>query len=293
MSDLRERLQELAAAAAQQGRTAGPQAARRRGRRRRLRVAGGSAAAMVLVLAAAAVGADRLADRPATVSPPPTTRPSLLPSVTTTPAPSPTASTRPKARRGPPRIERPAGAPPGAIGAGMVRDVASELARCKGGDPDGPIVLVAWGKQHNRTWLILAKPPLPGEDWLCWANGLFEASGAGGLGNNGGPSFPLKPVQASGAGDIPSEGQYWGQVIGPVTKRASRVRVAFRAGIGPLDLVPIQADDRFPVNFYVGFYRQPKKDTLLEGFVATVTAYDRTGGIVGECQATPGPGHSC
>ncbi|HEX8862896.1 MAG TPA: hypothetical protein VGC06_28155 [Actinomycetes bacterium] len=88
-------------------------------------------------------------------------------------------------------------------------------------------------------------------------------------------------------------GRMLGQVLGPVTKRASRVRVAFRAGIGPLDLVPIQADDRFPVNFYVGFYRQTRKDTRLEGFVATVTPYDQTGAIVGECQATPGPGYSC
>jgi hypothetical protein len=292
MSDLRERLQELANAAAQQGRTAGPQAALRRGRRRQLRLAGGSAAVLVLALVAAAVGADRLVHREAPLGPPATTRPSPPTSLATRPSLLP-PTTRPVTKRSEPRIEYPAGSPPGSIGAGMVRDVASELARCRGGDPGGPIVLVAWGEAHGRTWLILAKPPQPGEGWLCWANGLFEAGGAGGMGNNGGPDVPLKPVGYTGAGDISSGGQYWGQVLGPITKRASRVRVAFSAGIPPLTLVPIQAGDRFPVNFYVGFFRQPAKDALLEGFVATVTGLDQAGSTVAECQATPGPGHSC
>jgi hypothetical protein len=292
MSNLRERLQELADAAARQGRTAGPEAALRRGRRRRLRLAGGSAALLMLVLVAAAVGADRLAGRKAPLAPPATTKPSPASSLATRPSLL-TPSTRRPAKSPKPRIEYPAGSPPGLIGAGMVRDVASELAHCRGGNPGGPMVLVAWGKALDRTWLILAKPPRPGEGWLCWANGLFEAGGAGGFGDGGGPEFPLEPVEATGAGDIRSGGHYWGEVLGPVTKRATRVRVAFRPGTSPLDLVPIQTGDRFPVNFYVGFYRQPKKDTKLEGFVATVTAYDQTGATVAECQATPGPGYSC
>jgi hypothetical protein len=292
MGDLRERLQELVDAAAQQGRTAGPRAALRQGRRRQLRLVGGSASLLVLVLIAAAVGVDRLAEQPAPLSRQATTRPSPPTSLATRPSLLP-ATTRPATQSAEPRIEYPAGSPPGPIGAGMVRDVASELARCQGGNPGGPIVLVAWGKAHGRTWLILAKPPRPGEGWLCWATGLFEASGAGSLGNSGGPQFPLKPVEATGAGDIPSGGQYWGEVLGPVTKRATRVRVTFRPGTSPLDLIPIQTDDRFPVNFYNGFYRQPGRDTKLEGFVATVTAYDRAGGAVAQCQATPGPGHSC
>jgi len=191
----------------------------------------------------------------------------------------------------------PNGSPPGAAGQGMVRGVTSALADCQGGDPDGPRVLVAWGTAHSRTWLIAAKPPRPTENWLCWNFGVFEASGAGEVGNAAAAGIPLNPLQASGAGDIRSGGQYWGLVLGTVTTQATRVRVLFRVlfrqGIAPLELVPIQADDRFPVNFYAGFYQQPGRDTKLEGWVTKVVAYDAAGRQVAECQATAGPGHSC
>jgi hypothetical protein len=286
MSDLRERLQELAEAAARQGRTPGPQAALRRGRQRRLRLAAGTAALLALVLVVGLLGSDRLASRPAPLAPPATTRPPATSAPDVSP---PDVSIPPD----PGEVLRPAGSPPGWIGEQMVRDVASELARCEGGDPDGPKVLVAWGKAHGQTWLIEAKPPRPGEKWLCWGNGLFDAGGAGALGNEGGPTIPLKPLQASGAQNLRSGGQYWGQIIGAVTKQAARVQVLFRKGITPLELKPIQADDRFPVNFYVGFYRQPKKETNLESWVTKVVAYDQTGRKVAECQATAGPGHNC
>jgi hypothetical protein len=290
MSDLRERLQELAEAAARQGRTPGPRAAQRQGRRRRLRLAGGTAALLVMVLLAVAAGADRLAGRQAPLAPPATTRPSASTASTSAPdASAPDVSISPD----PGKVLKPVGSPTGEVGAGMVRDVASELTRCRGGDPDGPKVLVAWGKAHGQTWLIVAKPPRPGEDWLCWGTGLFDAGGAGGLGNSGGPTIPLKPLQASGAQNIRSDRQYWGQIIGAVTTRAARVQVLFRSGIAPLDLVPIQAGDRFPINFFVGFYRQPKEDKNLEWFVTRVIAYDQAGRKVAECQATAGPGHSC
>jgi hypothetical protein len=195
--------------------------------------------------------------------------------------------------RDPREVQLPNGSPPGAAGQGMVRDVTSGLANCQGGDPDGPTVLVAWGTAHSRTWLIAAKPPRPTENWLCWNFGVFEASGAGGVGNAAAPGIPLKPLQASGAGDIRSGGKLWGLVLGTVTTQATRVRVLFRQGIAPLELVPIQADDRFPVNFYAGFYQQPGRDTKLEGWVTKVLAYDAAGRQVAECQATAGPGHSC
>jgi hypothetical protein len=285
MTDLRERLQELAEGAARQGRTPGPQAALRQGRRRRLRLAGGTAALLVLVLLTVAAGADRLAGRQALLAPPATSGPPASTASTS----APDVSIAPD----PGEVLKPVGSPPGKVGAGMVRDVASELTRCQGGDPDEPKVLVGWGRAHGQTWLIVAKPSRPGENWLCWGVGLFDAGGAGGLGNEGGPRIPLKPLQASGAQNIRSDGQYWGQIIGAVAKHAARVRVIFREGIAPLELVPIQAGDRFPVNFFVGFYRQPKQDKNLEWFVTRVIAYDSAGHKVAECQATAGPGHSC
>jgi hypothetical protein len=175
----------------------------------------------------------------------------------------------------------------------MVRDVAAGLANCRGGDPDGPKVLVAWGRGHDQTWLIMAKPPRPGENWLCWVHGTFEASGAGGVGSSSGPDFPVQPLQASGAGDIRSGGKLWGLVLGTVTKQATRVRVLLRQGTAPLELVPIQAGDRFPVNFYAGWFQQPGRDTKLQGWVTKVVAYDAAGRQVADCQATAGPGHSC
>jgi hypothetical protein len=131
----------------------------------------------------------------------------------------------------PGRVESRVGLPPGRAGRQMVKDVASELARCRGGDPDAPEVLVAWGRAHDRTWLIQAKPPLPGETWLCWAEGLFDAGGVGTLGNEGGPDSPLIPLRAFGSQDIRSGGQYWGQVVGAVPRDAVRVRVLFHKGI--------------------------------------------------------------
>jgi hypothetical protein len=290
MSDLRERLQELADAAAHQGRTAGPEAVRRRGRRRQLRLAATTAALLALVLFAGLLGTDRLGSRPAPLAPPATTSPPSTATSTSAPdAGPPDVSVSPD----PGKVELPKGSPPGKVGQGMVRDVATEVARCQGGDPDGPTVLVAWGTAHRRTWLIVAKPPRPGEDWLCWADGLFEPSGAGGMGNHGAIQG-LPPLGASGSQDLRVGGQYWGYVVGTVTKRAARVRVLFDAGIPPLDLVPIQAGDRFPLNFYAGFYRQPAKDKRpLTWHVVRVIAYDQGGQQVAECQATAGAGHSC
>jgi hypothetical protein len=276
MSDLRERLQELAEAAARQGRTPGPQAALRRVRRRRRHLAAGTAALLAMVLVAVTVGVDRLA------GPEP-----LAPTATTT------ASTSPPNAGIPPdasEVTRPPGSPE--LDEQMAQDVASAVtAACEGGAPEGSAVLVARGKAHDRTWLIAAKPPRPRENWLCWASGLFDAGGGGSVGSKG--KIPLTPLQASGSQNLRSGNQYWGQIVGLVTKRAARVRVLFDSGIPPLDLEPIQAGDRFPVNFYAGFYRQPTKDKRDTWQVIRVVAYDKAGRKVAECQAKSGPGESC
>jgi hypothetical protein len=285
MSELRGRLQEAADAAAREGRTPTAAALVTRGRRRRMRLVGGTAGLLALALLAVTIGTDRLSGQPAPLAPSATTRP---PEITASTSSGPDVSIVPD----PGEVQLPAGSPPGKVGQGMVRDVATELARCKGGDPDEK-VLVTWGKAHGQTWLIEAKPPRPGENWLCWATGLFDKGGAGSMGKEGGPDFPLTPLRAFGAQNIRSRGQYWGQVIGAVTKQAARVQVLFRKGIAPLELEPIQTDDRFPVNFYVGFYRQPNEDKNLEWWVTKVVAYDKAGRKVAECQAAAGPGDNC
>jgi hypothetical protein len=277
MSDLRERFQELADVAARHGRTLGPQAALRRARRRRLRLVGGTAALLAMVLLAVTVGLDRLAG-PAPLAPTATTTASTIP---------PDASILPD----PGEVTRPAGSPK--VDEQMIQDVASAVgAACQSGARGGPTVLVAGGKAHGRTWLIVAKPPRRGENWLCWASGLFDAGGAGSVGSKG--NVPLTPLQASGSHNLRSGNQYWGHIVGTVTKRAARVRVLFDSGIPPLELEPKQVGDRFPVNFYAGFYRQPAKDKRPATWqVVRVVAYDKAGRKVAECQAKGGPGHSC
>jgi hypothetical protein len=95
--------------------------------------------------------------------------------------------------------------------------------------------------------------------------------------------MPLQALEASGSHNLRVGGQYWGQVGGVVTKRAARVRVLFDMGIPPLDLVPVEVGDRFPVNFYVGFYQQPGKDERpCTWQVVRVVAFDKRGRKVAE-----------
>jgi hypothetical protein len=166
------------------------------------------------------------------------------------------------------------------------------VAECKGGAPNEPITLLAWGKAHHRYWLIAAKPQGPGENWLCWGSGLFEGGGAGSMGTDS--TMPLTPLRASGSSNIRDGDQYWGHIVGYVPKRATRVRVLFDRGIPPLELQPIQAGDRYPVNFYAGWYQLPAKDKRAATWqVVRVIALDKDGRKVAECQAKGGPGHSC
>ena len=164
MSDLRERFQELADAGARHGRTPGPQAALRRARQRRLRLVGVTAILLVVAVVAVTVSADRRAGL-APLAPSGTTTASTVP---------PDVSILPD----PGEVLRPAGSPPGQVGEQMVRDVATEVAGCLNGKLEEQTVLVAWGAAHRRTWLIAANPRPPGNGRLCWADGLFEASGA-------------------------------------------------------------------------------------------------------------------
>ena len=112
------------------------------------------------------------------------------------------------------------------------------------------------------------------------------------MSNNGGT--PLGPLPASGSSNLRDGDQYWGYVNGAVTKHAARVRVLFDSGIPPLDLEPIRAGNRFPVNFFAGFYRMPAKDERPATWqVVGIVAYDEAGRKVAECRVGGGPGGSC
>jgi hypothetical protein len=279
VSDLRERLEELAEAAADHGRTPGPEAARRRGRQRRWRLAAGRSALVALVLFGVVVAGNRLAGPAGPPAAAPTTRPA---EVTASTRSKVTASTRsiPSGSYPPEpgEILRPVGAPPGQFGEDLVWDMGSELTRCPGGDPDAPKVLLAWGTAGDRTWAEMAKPPRPGERLICWAVGDYQADGSQGVGTR---QDPVRPLRLSG-------NHRPGWVTGAVTARAARVRVLFDAGIAPLDLVPIRAASRSPVKFFSGSYRQPAQGAGAASPVVGLVAYDRAGRRIVECQNRSG-----
>jgi hypothetical protein len=278
MSQLRERLQEAADAAVREGRHPTAAALVRRGRRRRLRRVGGTASLIALVLLVGTLGVDWLTSQPTP----------LAPATSSTSAPPPTSVTAVT----PLDVEVHAGTFQVADPAGMVRDVTGVIKRC--GGATGKPEVRAWARVLGKWWLLAAKPPPPGKDWLCWADGLMEGNGAGGIGTRGGPSERLKPLQASGASTGVAGNRLLGVVSGTVTKQAARLRVFFHEG-RPLDLVPVDAGNRFPVNFYAGFWLQPapERTKQLQWMVARVVAYDEAGRRIAECRATLGPGNTC
>jgi hypothetical protein len=175
--------------------------------------------------------------------------------------------------------------PPGAVDDRILSDLTRELGHFGDlpGLPGGPMEVVAWGKALEWMVLLSARPPQLGENWLWWSTGLVEADGAYSVGSCGGPGDPLPPLQASGSHNLRVGGQYWGQVAGVVSKRAAGVRVLFDMGIPPIELVPVEVGDRFPVNFYAGFYQQPRKDERpCTWQVVRVVAFDKRGRKVAE-----------
>jgi hypothetical protein len=282
MSQLRERLQEAADAAAREGRHPTAAALVKRGRRRRLRLVGGTAVLVVLAVVAGLVGTEQLSDRPTPLTPIPTAGPgsTTIPTKATAPPPRWIPSVTPltvKAQPGP---------YPGPDPGGIVRDVTSLVRGCQGTSR-----VRLWARAKGKVWLIAAKPPPPGRQHLCWATGLMNEGGGGGLGTQSSGLKPLRATFAGGGGN-----RHLGVVSGTVTKRAVRLRVLFHKG-RPLDLVPVQAGDQFPVNFWAGLFLEtgpPRAEgQALVLAVDRVLAFDQAGNQVAACRMRLGPGHSC
>jgi hypothetical protein len=174
--------------------------------------------------------------------------------------------------------------PPGAVDAWFLQNVTSEDGGWQPDTPAGVLEVVGWGTGLGHTVLLAAKPPRPGQNWLRWNSGLRDPEGWSAIGGHGDPTMPYGPLEASG-GSIGTPGEpRVGMVSGIVTKRAARLRMYFRTG-RPLKLVPVDAGDRFPVNFYAGLYRQPEPDTRRFGWpVVRVVAYDKAGRRVAQYQ---------
>ena len=283
MIDLRERLQELADVAAHHARTSGPQVARRRARHRRLRLLGGTAMLVVLAVVAAMIGTDGLNDRPIPLTPAPTVGPTSTTIATkpTVPLPRWIPSVTPL------KVKAQPGPYPGPDPGGIVRDVTSLVRGCQ----DRSRVRL-WARAQGKVWLLAAKPPRPGQQQVCWASALMNQGGGGALGTH--PPTKLKPLEATFAGG--GGNRQLGVVSGMVTKRAVRLRVLFHKG-PPLDLVPVDAGDQFPVNFWAGLFLEtgppPAEGQERVLAVDRVLAFDQAGNQIAACRMQLGPGNSC
>jgi hypothetical protein len=278
MSDLRERLQELADVAALHSCTPGPQVVRRRAHVRRLRQVGGTAMLVVLAVVAGMVGTDWLSDRPTPLTPTP---------LTPIPTAGPTSTTIPtKATVPPPRwvpsvtplnVKPQPGPYPGPDPGRIVGDVTSLVRGCRGTSR-----VRLWARTHGKVWLIAAKPPPPGRQHVCWATALMNQGGGGALGTQSSGVKPLRVTFAGGGGN-----RRLGVVSGMVTKRAVRLRVLFHKG-PPLDLVPVDAGDQFPLNFWAGLFLEtgppPAEGQEQVPAVDRVLAFDQAGNQIAACR---------
>ena len=282
MSELREHLREAADAAAREGRIPPAAALVHQGRRRRLRLAGGAAVLVVLAVVAGVVAIDRRSAPPVPLRPTPTTGPTstTTPTKATVPPPRWIPAVTPLNVRAEP------GPYPGPDPGGIVRDVTSLVRGCQGTSR-----VRLWAKAQGKVWLIAAKPPPPGQQQVCWASALMN-QGGGALGTH--PPSKLKPLQLTFAGG--SGKRQLGVVSGTVTKRAVRLRVLFHRG-PPLDVVPVEAGDQFPVNFWAGLFLElgppPAEGQERVLAVDRVVALDRAGNQVAACRLRLGLGNTC
>jgi hypothetical protein len=257
MIDLRDHLQELAEAAARDGRTAGPMAAIRRGRQRRRRLAGGAAALLAAVLVAGAVGVDQLGPGGRDLAPVSSTptRPGFPAKLATY---TPNGSAEQAVLR-------------------LLTDRSEGLGACKGGRPED-VRIIAVGPLPNQqgVWMTAARPPLPGEQRLCWMFAFGNERNLGAPVAHLGEPPPLTLLVASSTSD-PSK-----LIIdGYVTKQAARVRFILAGGKPPLDLEPLESGSEFPVNFFVAVIPWPGSKEQLP--VERLIALDRSGRPITSC----------
>jgi hypothetical protein len=238
-------------------------AIRRRGRRRRARLAAVTAG-VVLVLVAGTLGIDRLTSRLSTLAPTPTTSIAPIPRSVTAFTPLDV------------QVH---------IGPFQGTDHVEMLERCVG----DKVEVRAWAQALGKTWLLAAKPPPPGRNWICWSDSLREAAGGGIIAEHGGPSDRLTLLQASQLATAGVANSELSVIGGPVTKQATRLRIVPRTG-RPIELVPFDAGPEFPVNFYAGFFLEPNKTAWMP---ERVIAYDKTGRRIAECWANTRDGNTC
>jgi hypothetical protein len=278
MSDLQTRLQRAADEAARQGRIPGVEAAIRRGRQRRRRLLGGTASLVALMLLAGAVGTGRLASRQTPLAPAPT-------STTTPTATSVTRIPATVTKVVPLDVQvhlGPAGFPDRF---GMASDLVYEMRQCEG----GAVQVRLWAQVLDEIWVLAAKKPLPGKNWICWSDGLWGKRGGGMFGGHGGSKNQLKLLQASRLSDTIAGNGELVVIGGPVTRQAVRLRILFPKG-PPINLEPLDIGPQFPVKFYAVAFLRPARAA---GGSERVVAYNQAGRKIAECWPDTQQGNVC
>jgi hypothetical protein len=275
MSDLRERFQELADAGEREGRTPGAAAAIRRARQRQLRLAGGVASLLVVLLVAGVLLVDRIAGGPGEPAPLPVVGP---------------PSTRSLLGTGTVRTDQP---PAGTPEHRLLEHMTSILNRCRGGDAPQ---LIGWIRAHGYVLMVAAKPPRPGEGWICQVHGLLPPDGIPGVVSeqwiDESPSPPArKRLAATGATLNVSAGRgIPAYVQGYATKQAARVRLLRQDGRASLALGLVDPGDRFPVKFFMGLFAVASAERFP---FATVQALDHADRAIATCTAGAPPVGDC
>jgi hypothetical protein len=268
MSDLRERFQEVADAAAREGRTPGAAAAIRRARQRQLRLAGGVASRVVVLLFAGTMLVDRVAGGPDESAPLPAVGP---PSTQSLPGTGAVRTDQPRA--GTPEHR-------------LLENMTSVLNRCRGG---GAPELIGWVRAHGFVLMVAAKPPRPGEGWVCQVHGFLPPDGTRGVASERWVGEGLSPparkrLAATGSNlDLPADRGILAYVQGYATKQATRVRVLREDGRPPLAFGLVDPGDRFPVKFFMGLFAVTPAERVP---FATLQALDQAGRTIVQC--TPG-----
>ena len=167
----------------------------------------------------------------------------------------------------------------------LLTAMASVLNGCRGG---GAPELIGWVRAHGYVLMVAAKPPRPGQGWICQVPGFLPPDGTPRVSTErwvvkGLSPPPRKRLAATGSTiGLPAGRGMLAYVQGYASRQAARVRVQREGGRPPLEFGLVDPGGRFPVKFFMGLFPV----TPAERFPFKVEALDQAGRAVARC--TPG-----
>jgi hypothetical protein len=202
------------------------------------------------------------------------------------PAPLPAVgppSTRPIPGTGAVRTDQPSAGTPEHR---LLERMTFVLNRCRGG---GAPELIGWVRAHGFVLMVAAKPPRPGEGWICQVPGILPPDGNAGVSSEPWVDEGLSPparkrLAAFGATlGLPAGRGILAFAQGYATRQAARVRLLREGRRPPLAFGLVDPGDRYPVKFFMGLFPVTPAERVP---FATVEALDQAGRAIVTC--TPG-----